>query len=62
MKITTYTEYTKLSFKDIESLLITVSEQAARQYLSDIKKEYGLKAVLFCHFKQYFKIAETSQN
>jgi hypothetical protein len=56
----TYTDYTKLSFKDIESLLITISEQSAKQYLSDIKKELGLKTVLFCHFKQYFKITQIS--
>ncbi|MFV8344588.1 hypothetical protein [Flavobacterium sp. ZB4P13] len=51
-----YTDYQKLSFKDIEYLLISISESTAKQYLTDIKKEYGLKTVLFSHFKQYFKI------
>jgi hypothetical protein len=55
---TTYTDYQKLTFKDIESLLISVSPKTAQQYLTDIKKEYELKAVLFCHFKKYFKILE----
>ena len=58
----TYTEYTKLSFKYIESLLITVSTKTAKQYLTDIKKELKVKAVLFCHFKQYFKIQEIPKN
>lgn len=53
-----YTDYQKLSFKDIESLLITVSPQKAKQYLTDIKKEYEIKAVLFIHFKKYFKVLE----
>jgi hypothetical protein len=58
MQNSTYTEYTKLSFKDIESLLITVSTKTAKQYYTDIKKELDVKTVLFCHFKQYFKIQE----
>lgn len=55
-----YTDYTKLSFKDIENLLMNVSERTAKQYLSDIKKEYKLKYVLFQHFKAYFKVSEIS--
>jgi hypothetical protein len=58
----TYTEYTKLSFKDIERLLITVSEKTAKHYLTDIKKELNVKTVLFCHFKQYFKVSEIHEN
>jgi hypothetical protein len=59
---TNYTDYQKLSFKDIEALLISVSEKTAKQYLTDIKKELGLKTVLFLHFKQYFKIQEVPKN
>jgi hypothetical protein len=59
---TNYTEYTKLGYKDIESLLITISAKTAQQYLTDIKKEFDIKDVLFCHFKQYFKIQEIPEN
>jgi hypothetical protein len=58
MQKLTYTEYTKLSFKDIESLLTNVSTKTAKQYFTDIKRELNVKTVLFCHFKQYFKIEE----
>jgi hypothetical protein len=51
-----YTNTTKLSFKDIESLLTTISQETAKQYFTDIKKQYGLKVVLYCHFKDYFKV------
>lgn len=58
----TYHDFQKLTHKDIESLLISVSTKTAQQYLTDIKKEYGLKIVLFSHFKRYFKIAEIPLN
>lgn len=53
-----YTDYTKLSYKDIESLLMTISTKTAQQYLTDIKKQYEIKDVLFFHFKRYFKVLE----
>lgn len=53
-----YTDYQKLSFKDIETLLVSISVKMAKQYLTDIKKEYEIKIVLFHHFKQYFKITQ----
>ena len=53
-----YTDYQKLSSKDIEILLINVHPRTARQYLTDIKKEFNIKYVLFQHFKMYFKITE----
>jgi hypothetical protein len=60
MQPTDYTDYTKLSAKDIEVLLITVSHTAAKLYLTDIKKQFDIKTVLFIHFKQYFKITQLS--
>ena len=58
----TYSEFQKISYKDIEALLINVSEKTAKQYLTDIKKEFGINIVLFNHFKSYFKIIELPQN
>ncbi|GIZ08488.1 hypothetical protein FUMI01_12150 [Flavobacterium sp. UMI-01] len=49
-----YTELQKLSYKDIECLLI-VSEATAKRYYNDIKTTYNLRAVLYKHFLQYFK-------
>ena len=54
----TYKNTQKLSFKDIEALLINVSPSTAKVYLNDIKKTYDIKIVLFIHFKTYFKITE----
>ncbi|SHM72113.1 hypothetical protein [Flavobacterium xinjiangense] len=53
-----YTDYQKISYKDIELLLVSVSEKTAQQYLRDIKKEFQISIVLFSHFKHYFKITE----
>lgn len=53
-----YTDLQKITSKDIETLLISISNKTAQQYLTDIKKEYDLKIVLFQHFKKYFKITE----
>ena len=52
-----YTDLQKLTAKDIQHLLVSVSEKTAQNYITDIKKEYQLKIVLFCHFKNYFKIS-----
>lgn len=49
-----YKEYQKLSFKDIQTLLI-VSEASAKRYLTDIKEHFKIDAVLYLHFKKYFK-------
>jgi hypothetical protein len=57
-KPTIYTDYQKISIKDIVFLLVSVSEKTAQQYYKDIKKEYEIPIVLFTHFKQYFKITE----
>jgi hypothetical protein len=56
-----YTEFQKLSYKDIKALLITVSEKTAKQYLTDIKKEFDINVVLFHHFKIYFKVSQNPQ-
>ena len=57
-KPTIYTDYQKLSIKDIVFLLVSVSEKTAQLYYQDIKKQYETPHVLFTHFKQYFKITE----
>lgn len=48
-----YKEFQKLSFKDIQTLLI-VSEPTAKRYLGDIKLHFKIDAVLYIHFKKYF--------
>lgn len=53
-----YTDFEKLSFKDIEFLLVNVSEKTAQQYMTDIKNHFSTPIVLFFHFKQYFKITQ----
>lgn len=57
-----YSDYQKLSHKDIETLLISISTKTAKQYLTDIKKEFRIKIVLFSHFKSYFKIIENPKS
>ena len=52
-----YTDLQKLTAKDIQHLLVSVSEKTAQNYFTDIKKEYQLKIVLFVHFKNYFKVS-----
>ena len=52
-----YTDLQKLTAKDIQYLLVSVSEKTAQNYFTDIKKEYQLKIVLFVHFKNYFKVS-----
>jgi hypothetical protein len=51
-----YKEFQKLSYKDIENLLITISERTAKQYLNDIKQHYQIDIVTYQHFKNYFKV------
>jgi hypothetical protein len=51
-----YQEFQKLSYKDIENLLITISTRTAKQYLSDIKRHFNSPIVTFSHFKTYFKV------
>ena len=51
-----YTDTTKINAKDISNLLCTISQRTAEQYLTDIKKHFDIKIVLYFHFKQYFKI------
>jgi len=45
-----------LSYKDIEYLLISISERTAKQYLADIKHHFEIDVVTFQHFKSYFKV------
>ena len=52
-----YTDLQKLTAKDIQHLLVSVSEKTAQNYFTDIKEEYQLKIVLFIHFKNYFKVS-----
>jgi len=56
MQTTNYTQFQKLSYKDIQSLLVNVSESNAKKILTDIKKQYCINSVLFSHFKLYFKV------
>ena len=51
-----YTDTTKINAKDISHLLCTISQRTAEHYLTDIKKYFDIKIVLYFHFKQYFKI------
>lgn len=51
-----YKEFQKLSYKDIEKLLLTISERTAKQYLSDIKQFFKIDIVTYQHFKKYFKL------
>lgn len=57
--MTNYTEFQKLSSKDIQSLL-SVSESTSYLILKDIKQHYNLTSVLYYHFKNYYKIVITS--
>ncbi|GEL11817.1 hypothetical protein SAMN05192550_2807 [Flavobacterium glycines] len=49
-----YKEFQKLSFKDIQSLML-VSEATAKKYLTDIKTHFCITIVTYSHFKQYIK-------
>lgn len=57
MSLKNYTSTQKLTAKDVETLLVSVSPGTAKQYLKDIKQSFGVSVVLFCHFCEYFKIA-----
>ncbi len=47
--------FQRITVKDIERKL-GVGRTAAARYYIDIKKEYNLKIVLFCHFLKYFNV------
>lgn len=49
-------EFRILSIKDIKTLLDIQDDRTARKYLKDIQEHTKAPKVLFCHFKQYFKI------
>lgn len=51
-----YKDTTKITAKDVCSLLCTVSHRTAEQYLTDIKNHFNIKVVLYKHFKDYFKV------
>lgn len=51
-----YKDTTKITAKDISSLLCTISQRTAEQYYTDIKKHFDIKVVLYHHFKTYFKL------
>lgn len=53
---TNYVKTQRLTAKDIESLLISVSPRTAQQYYTDIKNAYDIKLVTYYHFCDYFKI------
>lgn len=50
-----YKAFQKLSWKDIQQLLI-VSDSTAQRYLSDIKQTFNISIVTYNHFKKYFKL------
>jgi hypothetical protein len=49
-------DLTKLSAKQIMSLLKTPSIQYAQQLLTDIKKHYDIRIVCTCHLLDYLKV------
>lgn len=49
-------EFRILTIKDIKALLCVNDDRTAKKYLNDIKEHTKAPKVLFCHFKQYFKI------
>lgn len=51
-----YTPTQKLSAKDIQALLVTVTLKTAEKHLKDIKEHYNTSIVMYCHFEQYFNI------
>lgn len=51
-----YKAFQKLSWKDIQQLLI-VSDSTAQRYLSDIKQTFNISIVTYNHFKKYFKLS-----
>ncbi len=54
------TYFQKITVKDIEREL-GVGRTAASKYYADIKKEYNLTVVLFCHFIDYFKVPKNTE-
>lgn len=50
-----YKAFQKLSWKDIQDLLL-VSDSTAQRYLSDIKQNFDITIVTYSHFKNYFKL------
>jgi hypothetical protein len=56
MQITEMKPTTALDAKMIQSLLENITYRTAQYYLTDIKKQYNTKCVLYCHFKNYFNI------
>lgn len=51
-----YKDTTKITAKDVCDLLCTISQRTAEQYFTDIKNHFGIKIVLYKHFKEYFKL------
>ena len=50
-------DFNILRTKDLAQLL-NVQQTAAKAYLRDIKEAFGVTAVMFIHFKRYFKVPE----
>lgn len=48
-----YTGTSKLTFQDL-IFLLEVGAGTAKKYLRDIKDQYKIPIVLYCHFKLYF--------
>jgi hypothetical protein len=53
---TNYKDFQKLSAKDIQFLLITISIRTAETYLKEIKEHFETKIVTYKHFKNYYNI------
>lgn len=52
---TNYKEFQKLSWKDLQSLLL-VSDASAQRYLTEIKQHFNVTVLTYQHFKKYFKL------
>ena len=49
------TDLERITYKDIMTLTNS-KESFAKKLLADIKAEFELKVVCFCHFKKYLKV------
>lgn len=50
-----YKEFQKLSWKDIQDLLI-VTDATAQRYLTEIKEHFNVTVATYQHFKKYFNL------
>ncbi len=54
-----YSKFEILQVVDIKTLL-SVGWTKAHEYHKDIKEEYKVSRVLYCHFLDYFKVPDVS--